>query len=67
MKYLIKKTGVKVRAHIWTGEDTVCRMWSTGGLRQQRFEVREDRGDHQICHMCFSIQEQANVGAETDK
>lgn len=56
MTFLIRKQGAKVKAHIWTGSDTVCQMWSTGGMKQSRFEVREDRGEHEICHMC---QEQA--------
>lgn len=24
--------------HIWDGSDTVCRMWSTGGLKQVKYE-----------------------------
>jgi hypothetical protein len=55
MKFLIRKQGAKVKAHLWTGDDTVCRMWSTGGLKQPRFEVRVDRGDHEICHMCDQL------------
>lgn len=58
MKYLIRKTGRKQKAHIWFegplegASDTACRMWSTGGLRQDRYEVRTDRGEREICHMC---------------
>jgi hypothetical protein len=52
MKYLIRKTGKKVKAHLWINGDTLCRMWSTGGLKQSRFEIRDDRGEHEICHMC---------------
>lgn len=40
------------RAHIWTEDDTVCRMWSTGGLKRESYEVQDDRGNHKICHMC---------------
>ena len=28
----------KGRTHIWTGEDSVCRMYSTGGLRASKYE-----------------------------
>lgn len=52
MQFLIRKTGAKAKAHVWKGEDTACRMWSTGGLKKSRFEVRKDRGEHEICHMC---------------
>jgi hypothetical protein len=50
--WLIRKSGTKVKAHIWNGSDTVCRMASTHGLKMDRFEVRDDRGQHEICHMC---------------
>ena len=26
------------RTHLWDGEDSVCRMFSTGGLRQDKME-----------------------------
>jgi len=51
-QWLIRKTGSKVKAHIWNGRDTACRMASTGGLKLDRFEVRQDRGTHEVCHMC---------------
>lgn len=51
-KYLIRKIGAKARAHLWNGEDTACRMWSTGGLKKSRFEVKDEKGAHEICLMC---------------
>jgi len=56
MEYLIRKTGAKVKAHIWQGSDTACRMASTGGLKRSRFEIRTDRGEHEICQMCAATQ-----------
>jgi hypothetical protein len=53
-EFLIRKTGAKARAHLWMGDDTACRMWSTGGLKRSRFEVRSERGDHEICVMCVN-------------
>lgn len=50
--WLVRKRGTKAKAHVWTGTDTACRMASTGGLKLNRFDVREDRGDYEICHMC---------------
>jgi hypothetical protein len=55
--YLIRKIGAKAKAHIWNGNDTLCRMWSTGGLKRSRFEVRQDRGAHEVCHMCVEASE----------
>ena len=67
LKYLIRKTGTKQKAHIWLGSDTACRMWSTGGLRRDRYEVRDDRGNHAVCHMCKPISERTSerLQAET--
>ncbi len=31
-KYLIRNQGKKQKAHLWDGVDTLCTMWSTGGL-----------------------------------
>lgn len=53
-EFLIRKTGLKARAHLWTGEDTACRMWSTGGLKRSRFDVKSERGEHEICVMCIN-------------
>ena len=53
MRFMIRKTGAKAKAHIWNGVDTACRMWSTGGLKKSRYEEQEDRGAHEVCHMCF--------------
>jgi hypothetical protein len=64
--WLIRKRGYvppgdtstpKAVAHIWTGEDTVCRMHSTGGLGRgrPRYEVATDRGAHRICDLCQQV------------
>lgn len=51
-RWLIRNRGKRFAAHIWLGSDTACGMWSTGGMKQSRFEVRGDRGNHEVCHMC---------------
>ena len=51
-EYLIRSKGKTPRAHLWTGTDTVCRMWSTGGLQQSNYSVHSDRGCLEICMMC---------------
>ena len=48
--YLVRKKNAKT-VHIWTGYDTVCRMYSTGGLRKKAYEV-VIKSDMPICHMC---------------
>jgi len=48
--YLVRKKNAKT-AHIWTGYDTACRMYSTGGLRKKAYQV-VSASDLQICTMC---------------
>jgi len=48
--YLVRKKKAKTR-HIWTGYDTVCRMYSTGGLRKNSYKV-EKESDLPTCAMC---------------
>lgn len=56
MKYLIRLKKGKARAHLWNGSDTVCRMWSTGGLRARRqFLVCDTPEGRKICHMCQAV------------
>ncbi len=38
-------------AHIWTGFDTVCRMYSTGGMSKKKFHVVE-KSSLPTCTMC---------------
>lgn len=40
-------------AHVWLGDDTACRMRSTGGItRSKRYTVSDTSGGLQVCHMC---------------
>lgn len=50
--YLIKNRSNKTKAHIWTGNDTACRMWSTNGLKHEIHSVNETTLGRQICAMC---------------
>ena len=51
--FFICKSTAKV-AHIWTGSDTACRQYSTGGIKRAG-QVVKDRGQRKICHMCSSV------------
>lgn len=56
--YLIRVHGLgskSPRAHLWTGTDTVCRMWSTGGLAKSKYSVQADSRGLEICTMCQAI------------
>jgi hypothetical protein len=51
--FLIRDSGKSKAAHIWTGSDTACRMWSTGGLKKRRgYSIWSHPDGHSICHMC---------------
>lgn len=64
-EFLIRKTGAKARAHLWLGHDTACRMWSTGGMKQSRYQVTSVRGDREICLMCMNVS--ASMGDAADE
>jgi hypothetical protein len=56
-KFLVRrKGGAKTRAHLWVGNDTSCRMYSTGGLRPSRYVITETT-DREICQMCRNVSE----------
>lgn len=43
----------KLRAHYWDGSDTVCRTWSTGGIRNlARYLVCDTAEGREICETC---------------
>lgn len=48
--YLVRKKNAKT-AHLWTGFDTVCRMYSTGGLRKKAYHAVHD-SVLPLCAMC---------------
>ena len=40
-------------AHIWTGKDTACRLWSTGGITSKnKYRITEEPKKSKICNMC---------------
>lgn len=53
MQYLIKLRKKSKVAHLWTGNDTVCKMASTGGLNTDDFQVI-DETNLRICKMCVT-------------
>lgn len=56
MKYLITSPAANRPAHVWMGDDTACRMWSTGGMRQKGAATVEDSpGGRRICAMCANV------------
>lgn len=54
MKYLYMRK-LKGAAHLWDDGDTYCRMYSTGGLKQRKYEVHDSREGRRICKMCNDV------------
>lgn len=52
MQYLYSLKRKKTAAHIWTGEDTACRMLSTGGIKIGNKELHDNPNDRRVCLMC---------------
>jgi hypothetical protein len=56
-----KKKFKKNVVHVWDGNDTFCRMWTTGGImRKERFEITKDYPedvDREVCTMCANVLE----------
>jgi hypothetical protein len=65
-EYLIRVAGkgLKARAHLWDGDDTVCRMWSTGGLAKRKYSVQRKDLGLPVCSMCVDVLERLNPKAE---
>lgn len=56
MTWLIRKSGNSQKAHWWGGEDTACRMWSTGGMsKNKEYLVSDERLGKDICTMCANV------------
>lgn len=60
--YLTRKGKSKV-VHIWNGKDTNCRMYSTGGMRQEKYHVVTELNGRKICELCESPREKAKDGS----
>lgn len=52
MQYLYDIDKPKRAAHIWTGDDSACRMLSTGGMRIGKKTIHDELGNRSVCVMC---------------
>ena len=51
--YNVKRKGTA--AHIWVDEDTLCKMYSTGGIRQGKKELHDKLDHRRVCLMCQNV------------
>lgn len=61
MTYLFNERKPKSMAHLWLGQDTACRLWSTGGIKQSRpgWITSPTPMGRSLCQMCL-----INAGAQ---
>jgi len=50
-QYLVRKTKVS-KYHLWDGKDTLCTMYSTGGLLPDKYKLVPDIPSAPVCTMC---------------
>ncbi len=55
MTYLMNVLKKKSAAHVVVGNDTACRLWSTGGISPSRagWEQKQTVMGRRVCFMCF--------------
>ena len=58
-KYLAHKRKISHAVHLWDGRDTLCRMWSTGGLNPKNYQTT-DRFSGLVCQLCAARQKTTN-------
>lgn len=53
----------KIKAHLWSGHDTVCRMYTTGGMSNdnQNFSLFNEQFDRNICRICLNKLQEKSV------
>ena len=55
IEYLLNPKTPGSRAHIWTGLDCACRMFSTGGMGKRRQRLFTTPMGKKVCEMCLSV------------
>lgn len=53
--YLLNPNKHKSAAHLWTGNNTVCKMYGTGGMTKSRQITSLTARGKPICTMCLSV------------
>jgi hypothetical protein len=53
MKLLARKKRTEhTKAHLWNGKDTECKMWLSGGIVKDKYEIVDNVPLGGICKMC---------------
>ena len=54
MQYLLNPKKKKSSSHIWTGADTACRLYSTGGMVPSKQQIFSQTFGKPLCQMCIT-------------
>lgn len=65
--YLVNKKRPSGMMHIWTGSDTKCRMWSTGGIVNKKKWDKTPEQSGRICAMCEAAKNDPEPIVKTPK
>lgn len=63
--YLLNPLKAKSAAHYWDGKDTLCRMYSTGGLSKLKQQIFNEPMGKPICSMCVNVQRKTTMQADS--
>lgn len=55
MQYLLNASKEKSSAHLFTDGDTLCKMFSTGGMNKRKHQLFSSDMGKEICTMCSSV------------
>ena len=60
-RYIFNERKQRSSAHIWDGQDTACRMWSTGGMSSTKpgYVTAFGLEGRLLCHMCRVVAEKS--------
>lgn len=50
--YFYNQSKKNTAAHLWKGDDTFCKMLSTGGMSPGKKEIHDQLDGRRICMMC---------------
>ena len=53
----------KNMAHVWTGDDTLCRLWSSGALANSPKIIKDTSGGMKVCQNCLNKLGKSNKNA----
>ena len=60
MLYLLNPRKKISKAHLWTGSDSYCSMFTTGGMRKEKQQLFETPLGKKICLMCSNVKKSRN-------